>query len=368
MLRAGGARLNRVREILPLTWTLQDVRGTSSRLLKQDVLESGPTVQVELPFSSDSEFRAAYSLFGTDKIRVGLILEDLDGLAADIGMRHMRSMPNVDAVTLMTASFDRLSLRSWPLLTHDLVLRGQVSYVGRTSLAVEIDISAKNGTQFGTAEVVMVALEKSTHKATPVPPLEASAAAKDRHEARSARREALGKPLTEQEVESVYAAAARCEPWAPPTRLAAGEVWMHDTLQSTVRLVHHQERNMNGHMFGGVLLRLALEQAHTTMRLFSGTHLPELLEMLDVSFVRPVPVSANLCVRGAVLETTSDDLWVGIEIVTVSGTVQGGHSFEKCADFHFRFRVAGDCPQIVPFSYQDALKLARHRRRCLDWR
>ena len=36
-----------------------------------------------------------------------------------------------------------------------------------------------------------------------------------------------------------------------------GEVWVHETAQKSLHLVHHQERNMHGHMFGGVLLRLA---------------------------------------------------------------------------------------------------------------
>ena len=54
-----------------------------------------------------------------------------------------------------------------------------------------------------------------------------------------------------------------------------------------------------------MLLRLALEHANNTTRLFNGDTLPELLEMLDVNFLRPVPIQAALSVRGAVLETTS---------------------------------------------------------------
>lgn len=122
---------------------------------------------------------------------------------------------------------------------------------------------------------------------------------------------------------------------------------------------------MHGHMFGGVLLRLALEQAHACVRVLSppGSPLPELAEMLDIHFRAPVLVEEVLELRSAVLDTSPSAAWVAVE-----AGHRRGLAWEECATFHFHFRVgAPDFPAVVPFSVADMLQVVRQQRIRESW-
>lgn len=76
-------------------------------------------------------------------------------------------------------------------------------------------------------------------------------------------------------------------------------------------MCHPQERNTAGRVFGGVLMRRALELAFATAFSFGGA--PPLLKALEqVDFVRPVDVGSLLALKSHVVFTDGTDLHVDV--------------------------------------------------------
>jgi acyl-coenzyme A thioesterase 9 len=113
-------------------------------------------------------------------IRVGRLLEIMDYIAANVAYRYctpdrekeidMNELPFLIA----TAAIDSIEFYYPISVEIDCSLSGYVSYVGKSSMEVHIDVLQKTGSTERlacSANFVMVARNKATGKAFPVPPI-----------------------------------------------------------------------------------------------------------------------------------------------------------------------------------------------------
>ena len=104
---------------------------------------------------------------GYKRLFGGKLMEWIDVVAAVAARRH--SNRNVT-----TASVDHLEFREAAYVNNIIVLKGQLTYVGRTSMEVRVDtfVEELSGTQslINRAYLVLVALDEND-RPTPVPPL-----------------------------------------------------------------------------------------------------------------------------------------------------------------------------------------------------
>jgi acyl-CoA hydrolase len=146
-------------------------------------------VRLVLPFTSSAVLRSRYQLFDTNLLRVGIVLEDCDALAADVAYRHVslakgiNTLDSLHTVTIVTLGMDRLKFENRMTIDTDLVLESRITWVGRSSIEVQVELSAlspeeesggsrqRHSTPIGLATFVMVARDVATYKASPVPPL-----------------------------------------------------------------------------------------------------------------------------------------------------------------------------------------------------
>lgn len=95
-------------------------------------------VEVLLPFSGDENLR--HSLVKSDGItmRYGKLFEILDGLAADVAIRHCSGNDEVSKRTIgvVTASVSRMILLNPISLKNDLKMHAYLTYVGKSSMEV----------------------------------------------------------------------------------------------------------------------------------------------------------------------------------------------------------------------------------------
>lgn len=87
-----------------------------------------------------------------------------------------------------------------------------------------------------------------------------------------------------------------------PGQADDGAIFMSHTQLRNAIMCHPQERNTAGRVFGGVLMRRALELAYATAYAFGGTE-PRLVELERVDFIRPVDVGALLALTSLVTLT-----------------------------------------------------------------
>lgn len=104
---------------------------------------------------------------GYDRLFGGKLMEWIDVVAAVVARRH--SNKNVT-----TASVDHLEFKAAAYVNSTIVLKGQITYVGKSSMEVRVDtfVEKLNGEQsmINRAYLVLVALDED-NRPTPVPRL-----------------------------------------------------------------------------------------------------------------------------------------------------------------------------------------------------
>jgi len=68
--------------------------------------------------------------------------------------------------------------------------------------------------------------------------------------------------------------------------------WMSNTVFKSAQLMHIQDRNVHGKIFGGYIMRKAFETAYVSTVCFFGEENPHFLFVDDIQFVRPVSVGS----------------------------------------------------------------------------
>lgn len=121
---------------------------------------------------ADSAVEQSYLLMprhinGSGRLFGGQLVAWIDEVAGIVGKRHSES-------DIVTACFDNLIFKAGAYLNDTLVIRGHLTYVGKSSMEVRVDTyrEALNGmrTIINRAYVVMVAVDENG-KSRPVPGL-----------------------------------------------------------------------------------------------------------------------------------------------------------------------------------------------------
>lgn len=117
-------------------------------------------VEMCFPFSGDKTLRESLVKSDGVSMRYGKLFEILDGLAADVCYRHVG--PELSkGVSIVTASVARMKLSHPISLLNDLKLHAYMTYVGKSSMEVTIDlVSIKESGEpeyIGNTQFIMVA-------------------------------------------------------------------------------------------------------------------------------------------------------------------------------------------------------------------
>lgn len=132
---------------------------------------------MDLPFASDTSLRGKYvNTFG--QLRLGRLLEDMDAFAGSIAYRYceMPDEPERAPPLLVTASCDAVDVFA-PLPPIDMQLRGAVTYVGSSSMNIELELVVPEAKHeevpsmqlLARSAFTFVARNPDTGKAMPVP-------------------------------------------------------------------------------------------------------------------------------------------------------------------------------------------------------
>jgi acyl-coenzyme A thioesterase 9 len=238
-------------------------------------------------------------------LRFGVLLEALDRLAADTAVDYARQAhPEAKVVT---AAVDEILVRHPADASRDLVCRGRINRVGRTSMEVGLRVEAAEGAgHFATCYFTMVARSGDGPGATsvPVPPLEPGdpmsarreANAIQRQQAWRARQAAAGEPPSREEFE-LLAGLHRAQDQEGFAGRRAGRL----VVESWERTFPEQE-NYSKVIFGGYIMRRAYELASICAeRIAPGR--PVVAAVNRVNFFEPVLIGDTLRFTASVVYT-----------------------------------------------------------------
>ncbi|KAI8994999.1 HotDog domain-containing protein [Pilobolus umbonatus] len=392
---------NKTYTVLPITFWMDNITKKrslvdSNIVLKDEDLEpktmADSYIEAYLPLKSSPSLLDAY--VGTDgNFRIGKIIEDFDALAGTISCKHTDAFLGGQPITVVTASVDRMELLM-PNSIEDLKISGHVAYVGRSSMEVFVKLETVKNYSLEDlnntsppdnflakptpntilfARFTMVATSSATGKPTRVNALtllneeerELMAFAEDcKMRKKKATEISLNKVApTSEEREALHEIYMNYSKYDKKEMAPENTCWMEDTKLQSVILMQPQNRNIHNNVFGGYLMRRALELAHATGTVFAKGNVG-LMSSDEIVFKKPVPV-------GALLNLTSQVRYAEggnhrsfqIDVTAEVTNIETGTT-DVTNTFHFTF-ASKDKPvrQILPRTYVESILYLEGKRR-----
>ncbi|KAK4408732.1 Acyl-coenzyme A thioesterase 9, mitochondrial [Sesamum angolense] len=171
----------------PMTIALWETKSSIFERLLDPPLDAPPQTELLQKTPSQSRMTILYN-FSTDyilreqyrdawnEVRIGKLLEDLDALAGTISVKHCSDDDSTTRpLYLVTASVDKMVLKKPVRVDANLKIAGAVTWVGRSSIEIQLDVT-QPATETAdaadsvalTANFIFVARDYKTGKAAPV--------------------------------------------------------------------------------------------------------------------------------------------------------------------------------------------------------
>lgn len=330
---------------------------------------------IDYDFISNTALRRAYSdINGT--IRISKILSDMDAIAGGVAFKHCHSgfrqaissyplsPPSSDFIgfvpvlmnqfsgeshnrIIVTASIDHIKFLRQPSIDSVLRYYGMVTYTGRTSLEVTIQLvqlTPDAKILIALACFTMVARDPVAKQSILVPPLQ---------------------PRSKEELECFEISKNHRSNRLQVAELPPSNHQVFSPLVMTsTHFCHPQKQNVYGYVFGGYIVHIAYELCFTNATRFSR-QIPIFWSIGEVTFKHPVPIGSMLVLESRII-LVEDDL---IHVIADAQLLEISDTAKTLSNtFHFIFRASGSLPQI-PYKdpQEEALRaVCRERRKRLS--
>lgn len=371
---------------------------SSHTSLKEERTMNDSLIQVYLPFLDNKELFGDYVNIAGG-IRFGKIMEDLDVFAATCAYMHCgTSTTNGEKLTIVTAAVDRIDVHMRLDEPMNLRMKGMVTFVGKSSMEVTIVVESSNAISETSAPKVdedvlinqimeekessekgwklaalakFIMVARNSEGPVQVPRLKLNTKKEEAIFAAGAERNATRLSRAQQSLfkepptgdESILLHNL----FLTPLSNSMEQVPISSTTLTTTKLCHPQERNIHDLIFGGFLMREALEIGFTCALLFSRSTL-HLLAVDESAFKHPVPIGAVLQLTSQVVYTEEEHMsdktqLINVEVVADVLNIQTGER-KTTNTFHFTYRKETP-PQyaVRPSTYAEAMKYLEGKRR-----
>ncbi|XP_022219251.1 acyl-coenzyme A thioesterase 9, mitochondrial [Drosophila obscura] len=319
-----------------------------------------------LPLGSDERVRERH-VNHVGMVRAGRLIEEMDTLAIWICHCHVK-LPTLPRNTPLPYTFVTLLVDSVELLAQakadiDLELSGHVSWTGTSSM--EICIYARQQEQsIAKAIFLMVARNATNTAPAPVNPLKPTieqeklywAGAKERQKKKSTSSPCLDQtPLNKEEQQLMYELFMRTR--GTNILSETGSVvkldsrWISSTQRSKVLLAFPENRNNHNTIYGGYIMRNAIEICYITASFYAGRR-PMLQYLSDVAFFQPVHISCILKLEAYVVYTSDNYM----QLMAVAKVLDANSFTEMQTNaFHLTYRSDHKVKEVLPHSYQETV-------------
>ncbi|KAI5755967.1 acyl-coenzyme A thioesterase 9, mitochondrial-like [Diaphorina citri] len=365
------------------------------QLVKRDhLLKYLPKSQDELPVRSmQDSFEAAIIPLANDLdlrdkmvtvqgfVRLGRFMEIMDLFAVYISLKHLK-IPNLpeDLPTpyvIVTVLVDDVTFTSYKAKPDkDIRISGQTTFVGKTSLEISVwleQLSDGAWERITKAVFVMVARNSNNTASAFVNKIEPGDEREKQIfnsglERTTVRKKESSESLLvhppsvaeQQMIHKVFLDTIdKSNPLLGRRILPPHHVWMEGTKQHSVIHLHPEERNLHNKIFGGFLMRQALELAWLCAYMHSKQK-PKLWHINDVSFKQPVEVGSLLRMSSEVVYTEKTFMQVCVNADVYHPPTK---TTTETNSFHYTLESLEDVEKVIPRSYHEAMMYIDGKRR-----
>eukprot|EP00062_Callorhinchus_milii_P024135 gi/632983717/ref/XP_007908784.1/ PREDICTED: acyl-coenzyme A thioesterase 9, mitochondrial isoform X2 [Callorhinchus milii] len=326
-------------------------------------------LEVFLPLGSQPSLREKY-LNVHNFVRFGRILEDLDSFGVLISYNHMKSENGSRSpFSIVTALVDEIDLCQKHILPDcDLKFTGNVSWVGKTSMEVQMHLSQYYDGVFTpvlNATFVMVTRDPENKGPAFVNPLKAETPEEEdilrkgklnKLKRINISQQSLFKMApNEEERKLIHELFLNTlDPRTVSFRsrvLSENSVWIAETKLKGLEICHPQERNIHNKIFGGFLMRKAFELGWANACIY-GNSRPHVVAVDDIIFQKPVEIGSLLYLSSQVCYTQQNHIQVRVHSEVVNPYTKE-HSTTNV--FHFTFCSDKEVARVTPKTYGESM-------------
>ncbi|BFF95114.1 acyl-coenzyme A thioesterase 9 mitochondrial [Drosophila madeirensis] len=318
-----------------------------------------------LPLGSDERVRE-HHVNHLGMVRRGRLVEELDMFAIWICHCHVKlPLPRNTPLpyTFVTLLVDRVEMLADAKADIDLELSGHVSWTGTSSM--EISINVRQQEQIIAKAIFLMVARNATNTApAPVNPLKPTLgqeqlyweAAKERHKKKATSSMCLDKrPLTKAEQHLMYELFMRSTGtdilWETTSEEPLDCRWIASTQRSKVLLPFPESRNNHNTIYGGYIMRNAVEICYITASFYAGRR-PLLQYLSDVAFFQPVRVTSILKLTAYVVYTSEQYM----QLMAVAKVLDANSFTEMHTNvFHLTYVSEHKVKEVLPHSFQETV-------------
>nr|CAH7765004.1 unnamed protein product [Callosobruchus chinensis] len=332
-----------------------------------------------IPLSKDKILQDKYVTF-LGHVRIGRLLEDMDIFAVMVSYKHIANpkLPEHETFpySLVTVLVDRIDFTDYvPKSNEDIKISGHVSWVGKSSMEVVVWLEQQmSGVWQRVTRALFLLAARDVNNVgagivnSIVPANERENQILAGGESRKKRRQELQKknlakviPDAEEQktVHELFIRTVSASDVSLRNRILPADcIWMSDATLSNVIFSQPEDRNLHNTVFGGFMMRQALELSWVLGYKFSKLR-PVLKSISDIQFNKPVKVNSLIQMHGHVVYTNMNYFQITTFTETfnpVTGKIDTSNSF------HFTYFVPELVKEVIPMTYQEAMLYIDGRR------
>ena len=334
---------------------------------------SASWIGINLKLKENPHLKNALKKPYTTGLRVGKLMEILDIMGGIAGYRYINKNILKADTNIVTLCVDHFELfESNISIDQDIFISSYVTYAGNTSLEVRLDVTYTNSPSqlLASAYFVYAARDATNNgKAKQIPKLVFD---EEENSDVCALRAEYGNLNTKKRKESALKSSFKTAP-----NIQESE-HLHDlfkesqkedskqrstpiskTLVEKTLLMHLQDTNIYDKIFGGYMMREAIDLAWITAHLYGKKGTPDFLHIDDILFLSPVEVGSISIFKAWVTYVENNLSHVMVTVDTIKSTFEKNRTFEM----HMTLFHPESLTKITPLSYLEGMAYIEGQRR-----
>ncbi|EGR30277.1 hypothetical protein IMG5_136230 [Ichthyophthirius multifiliis] len=329
--------------------------------------------EVILPCKTNKNIAKLMELFDKRTVRLGRLFELYDYVATTVAYKYVY----VKQAVIMAACVDNIQFYQNVCPSKDIVLRGYPTFIGSSSIEVQLDLLQENiDTQqlqlIGKANFLLVARNKDNIKfAHLVPKLLFD----EENNLKNCQLLYLLGQQNQQQRKNASLTSLKKQPPSQQENLIIHNFFTSEDMKKNKRQINHtrldkniimhkQDSNLHGNIFGGYLMREAYELGWLCGTLHAETQQIVISAIDDFQFINGVEVGSILELNAQVGYVSYDNVMhIVVECFSVNKQLQ----VLKTNDLHLTFVLDQLNPikiqQVYPNTYKEAMVYLDSQRR-----